>query len=165
MLAILATVFSLVGPPVGDLRRQSTSSTLPERAASPIHSYKSAASEDRSTYTFGSRRRFRGIWVNDFEASNFVEGARTLESALHHSKRIWLTIGDATIFPGKLRPQRREVYFIKFEGRATRINKSGHGFGHLGMSSGLVVAERVVSIRDIGFYSSLPPPRTRGEVH
>ena len=141
-----------------DSQGQSTSSTASERSASPIHRYKLAGSEDRHTYVFGPTRRFRGVWVNDFEASSFVEGARTLAEALHSFKRIWLTTDEATTFPGKLRPHRREVYQIEFEGRATRIKKPGEGFGHLGMSSGLVVADRVLSIRDVGFYSSLPPP-------
>jgi hypothetical protein len=113
-------------------------------------------------YKMRPKQRFRGIWLDEFEGSTFFEAALTAESVkaevqrrlrTKHSSNEWLDwAGTARKgVPSKNSPNSRMVA-LDFVGRRTAYPGS---YGHMGMSSGEVVVDRVVSAHVI--YQSNEP--------
>jgi hypothetical protein len=100
-------------------------------------------------------KRFRGIWLDEFEGSIFIDGARDVETtkaelrrslAAPVAHREWLGWNDAdrdALFP---RSSNARLVAVDFIGRRTAYPGR---YGHMGMSSSEVVVDRVISVRPI----------------
>lgn len=97
-----------------------------------------------------SAQRWRGLWRNDFEGSQFCPAPAKLCPSNAAADRIWLTAGP-------LRGSRGAVYAVEFVGRLTAYK--GH-YGHLGMSDHEIVVDEVSSIRLV---KAPPAPMTKAE--
>jgi hypothetical protein len=100
--------------------------------------YESTKPQD--CYRFSAARRMRGVWIDEFEGSEFFEGATSRSAvSLKNNDQTWLELENH-------RPTGR-AYFMDFIGRKTLV--PGH-YGHMGGSRNLVLINRVISVRPIG---------------
>jgi hypothetical protein len=108
---------------------------------------------DRTCIAFGPPRRFRGIWLASMEGFDFVEGTTTIAQAKARSRKVWLTIDQQSLVtPDLRRPHIGHAYRVSFIGRAAidMHRKPPDGYGHMGMSSGLVLVDRMLVAKDLG---------------
>jgi len=107
---------------------------------------------DRACVDFAEPRTYQGIWINEFEGSRYFDGARDLAEVAKMDDRVWFSFDEKTQWPGEARHELYRAYKVIFDGRQARDMKRPplEGYGHFGMSPGLVLADRVVSIEDIG---------------
>ena len=85
------------------------------------------------------RTRWRGLWHNGFEGSQFCPGERS-ECSLHSARPwIWMNAGVETGVDGKL-------YRVEFEGRRTRFLG---GYGHMGAFDHQVIVDRMIFIEEL----------------
>jgi len=109
---------------------------------------------DRACVDFGPVRTIEGIWVNAFEGSSFHEGAGTLDDVRGRPHTTWLTFDDDSVKPPGLRPTQHppHAHRLTFVGRTAKDmqRKPLEGYGHFGMSPGLVLVDRVTEWRDLG---------------
>lgn len=100
-------------------------------------------------------RRFRGVWINEFEGQRFVAENATAPEWPHSDPRspgwkeqfekarsasIWLSIDRQKIAPLTVSS---EKMLIEFVGRKTRFLGS---YGHMGLSGHEIVVDRVISL-------------------
>jgi hypothetical protein len=107
---------------------------------------------DEDCVDFLPAERMRGIWVSGFETSNFVPDATAPPRAGDAGwQAIWLDFarGAAPDRDLQLEAQRlgRAAVAIDFVGRRARIAGS---YGHMGSARGLVIVDRIISIRILG---------------
>jgi hypothetical protein len=112
-------------------------------------------------YRFDEPRRFRGVWLYEFEGSTFAEGADRVPPSdwFDPGGSAWLDFNSG-IDPTanmKLHDARTgqylvHAYYIDIVGRRTTY--SG-GYGHLGMSRHEIIADRILEMRP------LRPPQPR----
>lgn len=97
-------------------------------------------------------REFSGVWLNRFEGSSFHEGARDLKAARDDRQSIWLSMTDEAAAAPGFHPLPNHAYRLRFTGRAARDMKARppFGYGHMGMSAGLVVVDQVAEAVDLG---------------
>ena len=96
-------------------------------------------------------RRFRGIWIDEFEGSTFYEGITSVSaakrrmasnSAAPDSKVEWLTWHRGNRVPELT----SRVVLIDFVGRRTAY--PGH-YGHMGGSDSEIIVDRMIFAREI----------------
>ena len=99
-------------------------------------------------YRMERPRRYRGVWVDEFEGQTFIpEGAKApkwkgeRERAI--AATIWLDVESANI--GHKWQQGGRRVFIEFIGRKTRFPGK---YGHLGIAGQYIVVDRVISLRE-----------------
>jgi hypothetical protein len=112
---------------------------------------------DRVCVDFGPVREIAGIWVDQFEGSRFYEGARDLDEVRKREDKVWLEIDEASVVPAEFkRPGYSHAYHVTFTGRTARDmnRKPMHGYGHLGVSSGLALVDRFTSWKDLGHFEN-----------
>jgi hypothetical protein len=84
------------------------------------------------------RRRWRGLWNNEFEGSQFCPASRS-ECSFHGARpHIWMDAGAKTRPDGKL-------YRVEFEGRRTQFLG---GYGHMGVFDHEIIVDRMISIEE-----------------
>ncbi|MGN6277883.1 MAG: hypothetical protein ACTHM8_04060 [Sphingomonas sp.] len=121
---------------------------------------------DRACLKMLPTRKFEGIWVDAFEASRFVEGARSLKELSSPSPQVWLDIDRPLKMTAVMRAAgipaartdiyRPHAYLVKFRGaRAPTLSgRNGlgfpNGYGHMGIFPDLVVVDRFDAIVDLG---------------
>ncbi|MFN3433981.1 MAG: hypothetical protein ACK4ZY_06235 [Sphingomonas sp.] len=96
-----------------------------------------------------------GIWVNDFESSMFFDGARRVEETRHRRGDLWFDIDDKTKVPRNFRRLYGHAYRVTFVGwRAPDVSATNQpeGYGHLNRWQKLVLADRILSMEDLGPY-------------
>ena len=152
---MLAAVIALLGVPQEAAARKIVEETRCTRTVvergTEIEEYKG----DRVCVDFQQPREFQGIWVNQFEGIRFVENARTLADIPTGDgiERVWFTIDEQTRMPAGWRsaPLGR-AYRVRFRGRAAQDmhRKPLDGYGHFGMSAGLVLVDELFEIEDLG---------------
>lgn len=122
--------------------------TVERHGATPVHVYRG----DRVCVDLAPAREMQGVWINEFESSSFHEGARTTAEAIARPRRAWLTIDGQTRTPPGFTRLRGHAYRITMIARPARDmnRKPAEGYGHMGVSPGLVVAERIVAMEDLG---------------
>jgi hypothetical protein len=110
---------------------------------------------DRACIQFGPARVIEGVWFNQFEQSRFFEGARNLAEAAKRDDLVWLTIDGKSRSPAGLKQPTYHAYYIRFVGRSAldMHRQNGNGYGHMGLSEGLVLVDRIVQVVDLGFVS------------
>lgn len=107
-------------------------------------------------YKMEAPRRFRGVWVNEFEGQAFIpEGTtapewprgdptmpnRREQFEQARAARIWIDVSP-TDLDHEFRGRRA---FIEFDGRKTMYPGD---YGHLGMSGQYIVVDHVISLRE-----------------
>jgi hypothetical protein len=107
---------------------------------------------DRKCVDFSAPRQISGIWINEFESSAFYEGARTIADTRGEKPQVWFSTDEETKLLPHLRPQLGHAYRITIIGRAAADMDRGpmKGYGHMSMSPGLVLADRIIAIEDLG---------------
>ncbi len=112
---------------------------------------------DRKCVPLREPRTYEGVWINDFEGSRFAENTTDANEVLAQSNRIWFNPYDTLVpLPANFRAYYGHVYRVRFVGReAVDMKRKGlEGYGHFGMSEGLILADQMISIEDI-----TPPER------
>jgi hypothetical protein len=108
---------------------------------------------DRSCVDFGPPRPFIGLWINEFEGSRFVENGTSLADLPRGNKgdSIWLNIDEGK-WLGRWTRRYGHVYRVRFQGRAAldMHRKPLEGYGHFGMSPGLVIVDELAELTDLG---------------
>jgi hypothetical protein len=115
---------------------------------------------DRLCYDFEPSVIVSGLWVDEFEGQRFLPGARTLVDAERmlrdrRARHIWFTTDEKTRWEGPRPDGARgggQIYRVRVEGRYARkadLAAPG-GFGHLGASDGLFLADRIISLDPLG---------------
>lgn len=109
---------------------------------------------DRTCVDFAERREFGGLWVNEFEGSAWIDGPASIAAlpADWREQRVWFSTDAQTRWPGEISRRYGHVYRVRFIGRATRDmnRKPLEGYGHLGVSRGLVLADEILEFTDLG---------------
>lgn len=85
------------------------------------------------------RRRWRGVWNNEFEGSQFCPGSRTECSYGGAGPRIWMDAGPQPPPDGKL-------YLVEFDGRRTVFLGA---YGHMGMFDHEIIVDRMISKEEL----------------
>jgi len=107
---------------------------------------------DRVCVDLTPPRTFVGVWIDEFEGSRFVEGARSWADAQRDRRTVWLNPHDP-LKRGKVSfGPRGHAYRVTFVGRQARDGnrKPLEGYGHFGMGQGLVVVDEFLSAEDLG---------------
>jgi len=89
-------------------------------------------------------KRWRGLWRNEFEGSQFCPGTPD-HCSYDDQPRIWFAKGKAK-FPNGVKPSIGYIYEIEFVGRMTAYKGQ---YGHFGLFDHEVVADEVISIRQL----------------
>lgn len=116
---------------------------------------------DRACIGFQPPREFSGIWVNHFEGSEFIEGGTSLADVPRGAReRVWLDMENSKWASDDWRREYGHVYRVRFSGRAAldMHRKPGFapnrteppGYGHFGMSNGLVMVDALLEFEDLG---------------
>lgn len=107
---------------------------------------------DRKCVSFHPPGEMTGIWVNEFEGSAFYAGAKTLADTRGKKGDVWLSMDGQTVLPANFRRHYGRAYRITIVGRtALDMNRAPlEGYGHMGMSRGLVLVDRVIDSQDLG---------------
>jgi hypothetical protein len=97
-------------------------------------------------------RTYHGIWVNEFEGSRYYDKATSIAQVDWHDYRVWFSTDEMTRWPNSAKYPRGHAYRIVFEGRQALDMKRPplKGYGHMSMFPGLVLADRIISIEDLG---------------
>jgi len=84
-------------------------------------------------------QRWRGLWRNDFEGSQFCPEPATTCGFDTPGDRIWLSF----------RPERRmdrKLYRVEFVGRRTMYKGA---YGHMGASDHEIIVDRMIAVREV----------------
>lgn len=115
---------------------------------------------DRACRDFDDSVTVSGLWIDEFEGQRFIPDYDTLADARRvredrRARDIWFATDAQTSWPD-LRMERGEfggVYRVHMTGRFARKKEGptlGGGFGHMGMSDGLFLADRIISVEYLG---------------
>lgn len=100
-------------------------------------------------YRMTEPRRMRGVWIDEFEGSRFVPGARSVAEAERAEPQIWLDVETKRI-AGLFDPDGpsfdARAFEVDFVGRRTLV--AGQ-YGHLGGSDHTMIMDRLISARPL----------------
>ena len=106
-------------------------------------------------YTFEKPRKWKGVWLNQFEGSTFCPaGSQCSHELADYPQQIWLEFASP-------RPDKAEVgavYEVEFIGRRS-IGKGN--FGHMGVSENDIIVDRIISMKEL---QPPPPEPTKAQV-
>ena len=107
---------------------------------------------DRSCVRFKPARTYSGLYVNAFEGQQFIVNGRSRNDVARDRSNVWFSTDEQTAHNEATRCPRRHVCQIVFEGReAVDMNRPVlEGYGHMGVSAGVVLADRILSTVDLG---------------
>lgn len=103
---------------------------------------------------FETQREFTGLWINEFEGQRFVEDATSAADIPRGrgAHQIWFEVDAQTGMPPEWKRSRgARLYWVRFRGKAAKDmrRKPMEGYGHFGMSSGIVLVDEVLEIRAV----------------
>ena len=107
---------------------------------------------DRACVDLTEPREMAGIWINEFEGSRFIEGIEVAEGLTRDGKAVWFSMDDETVRPVGFQPRLGHAYRLTIVGRsAVDMDRPPlEGYGHFGVSPGLVLADEIVAFEDLG---------------
>lgn len=108
---------------------------------------------DRTPVDFTAPREISGIWIDEFEGSSFHEGVHDLKEARERRHSVWLDMDEDSVVPPAFHAtDYGHAYRLTFIGRTARdMHRSPlEGYGHLGVSPGLVRVDRLLQWEDLG---------------
>ena len=115
---------------------------------------------DRACASLDPPRMLEGVWLNEFEGSNFVQGAHDQGDIHRRIDSVWLTIDEQTQMPSGMSPLLGgHAYRISFLGQTAHDmhrQPCENGYGHMGCSAGLVLVNRMIEAVDLGPISRRP---------
>ncbi|MBD8677514.1 hypothetical protein [Sphingomonas sp. CFBP 13720] len=130
---------------------------LLQAAAPPPRSFPAPGDDagcDRNAIRYTDEREWDGVWINDFEGSEFIEGATSLAGLRRNVARAWFDDRDRAAFDGTefVPGPFGKAYRIRFIGRRSIDAPPGSrcGFGHMGMSTATIVATRITAMEPLG---------------
>jgi len=88
-------------------------------------------------------KRWRGLWRNEFEGSQFCPGTPD-HCSYDDRPRIWFS--HKGNFPGGMKPSIGYIYEIEFVGRMTAYEGS---YGHFGLFDHEIIADQIMSVRQL----------------
>ncbi|MBL0914956.1 MAG: hypothetical protein IBJ13_05410 [Sphingopyxis sp.] len=98
----------------------------------------------RACYSFDPPREFSGIYVDEFEGQQFIQTKNLRLPVVAPAQSIWLdfdTLSD--LGPLKNKPDDgTQLWHVRFIGRQAN---SSSAYGHMGMSDGAILVDRVLS--------------------
>jgi hypothetical protein len=105
-------------------------------------------------FRMSSPERMRGVWIDEFERSRFLSGARDTSAADMGLGGTWLDV-ETNRIPGLFQDpptMQLRAFEVEFIGRKTSY---GGRYAHLGASDNYVVVDRLISARplDVSRYS------------
>jgi hypothetical protein len=106
---------------------------------------------DRACLSFDPPRTIEGVWINQFEGSEFFEGARDLSDVGKRRESVWFRHDEQST--GLARVAGGHAYRIRFLGRNVKdMHRRAcfNGYGHMGCSEGLVLVDSVLELTDLG---------------
>ena len=111
----------------------------------------------RHCVEFDPPRVISGIWIDRFEGMSFHEGIGDLALARGRKNPPWLEMDEQTIRPSDFRSRpfagmAGQAYVLTFVGRTAKDmnRKPMEGYGHFGMSPGLILVDRVINWQPLG---------------
>jgi hypothetical protein len=118
---------------------------------------------DRECVALAPPAEITGVWLNEFEGSVFHENAVNLTEVKAGKSEVWFSMDSQTQLPADFRRQYGHAYRMTLIGRkAVDMHREPlDGYGHMGMSPGLIVADRILRMEDLGpirSASSAPAP-------
>lgn len=112
---------------------------------------------DEECFRFNPPERMRGIWLDEFEGSEFLPNATASPAVWPYSPdAIWLDFTRPEPLISDRQPDRQQAYAIEFIGR--RATYPGH-YGHMGGSRHLIIVDELLSATPV------PPPERRQQQH
>jgi len=101
---------------------------------------------DRNCVDLAPATEMDGVWVNELEGSAFYEGARCIADVSARKSTVWFTIDNETALPHGFTKHYGLAYRVKIVGRKARDmhRRPLEGYGHMGVSPGLVVADKII---------------------
>jgi hypothetical protein len=101
---------------------------------------------------FQPRRRMHGVWVDAFEGQSFREGAGTTYDVPERRGNVWIQFQAAARAKLPRQEGSGHAYRIRFLGRKAKDmqRQSLDGYGHFGLSAGLIIVDRLIQIEDLG---------------
>jgi hypothetical protein len=149
MLGLLFLSAAAAAPAEGQQAIDSRCWTQTRSGAYKMMTYKG----DRACVALAPSSQFEGLWVDAFEGSAFYVDALSVDELGKRKDAVWLTIDGKSRVPAWFKPvMNRHVYRLRFLGRAARdMNRPPlEGYGHLGMSPGLILVDDMLQMRDLG---------------
>ena len=143
--------------------RLKTSLPIASAFGFPCHTYKDGViviDVGPECYRFSELRNYTGVWLNQFEGSTFIEGAKDLPvQRPPHEQSAWLEFTSSEKLPQlQFYPYDEALgcypvaaYYVRFTGR----ERPGPG-GHFGLSGKEIWAERVLEMRPLAKPSCQP---------
>jgi hypothetical protein len=91
-------------------------------------------------------RRMKGVWIDEFEGSRFVPGARDTTGVEVEPFGIWLNVHTNRIAGLVEEPHELRAFEVEFIGRQTLYRGS---YGHMGMSEHEVIMDELIWARPV----------------
>jgi hypothetical protein len=108
-------------------------------------------------FKFEKPRRWKGIWINQFERQRFCPNPPERscpKNSTTNQNYVWLEFASEP----SIKPGSGGVYELEFIGRRS----VGAGvFGHFGMSPNEIIVDHIISLREV---EAPPPPATKAEI-
>lgn len=107
---------------------------------------------DRSCVPLEPPSEQDGLWINAFEGQRFIPDGTKPADVKRRDAGIWFNMHELLTPDLPVRPLTGHVYRVRFVGRmATDMNRKPlDGYGHMSMSPGLVVVDRMIAMEDLG---------------
>ena len=118
---------------------------LPAPGMAPVPPDPFGPTCDRACMEQAPVRRISGVWINDFEGSIFIEGARRIEDTRRRSAAPWFGIDNRTEVPRGFRRFYGRAYRVTLYGRRSPVAARPGVRGRRA-----ILADRIVSITDVG---------------
>lgn len=138
------------------LLQAAPSTTAAQCAAAQGDPSLSALAKGRSCAPLGPTRKFKGVFVDQFEGQTFLEGASNLSDLNQRRPRAWLIINISSAERQRFHMAGSAcgyAYRLRFDGAATPIQANPaqfRGYGHMGLWPQLIVVSRLRSARLLG---------------
>ncbi len=109
---------------------------------------------DRACVPLKAPLIYDGIWIDEFEGQNFVEGATSVRTLNRDQSTPWFATDDPVepfVKPAPLNKAARfgrNLYRVRFIRRQAidMHRKPPFGYGHMGSSEGLILLDKMLSI-------------------
>ncbi len=115
---------------------------------------------DRICRDFEAPVAVSGLWVDEFEGQRLIPGHDKLDDAWRirkdrDARNIWFSTDEQTAWPTQhvTRTGTGGVYRVRVKGRHARKKDGpvmGRGFGHMGGSDAMFLADQILSVEYLG---------------
>jgi len=128
----------------------------PANAAFPCELPNGQSLSDEQCYVWKSPEKFRGIWLDQFEGSQFFPNRKAMVEGCAAAGGIWLQFKRKPASKSEQRGGFGQPYAVEFIGRQMRYPSPS---GHFGLFKSTIMVDRMLSIRAVP--SRCEPPKVR----